>query len=238
MTGSETRGNTKSNSSPFLFLNQCSHVLAAHTFCLWAFVYRCPCVRQCSYRTACIAPKKGLERWGCRWEKKRQSGIIVTDKSCTLMGYALRCLSPNQPQSINHLPQPVSPINQLGATPTEGLPGPCCLVQVTSANQVSQHQARPTSDYLGRDSIFKVWLINVNALLVKTNLLYIHVIFLSWQMKNAGAGGPRQVIIQNDAWLSEINNVAVKQHFMLPCPTLFPLCILNVSSLAYLFINF
>lgn len=149
------------------------------------------------------------------------------------MGYALHCLSPNQPQSINHLPQPVSPINQLGATPTEGLPGPCCLVQVTSANQVSQHQARPASDHLGQDSIFKAWLINVNALF-KTNLLYIHVIFLSRQMKNAETGGPRQVIIQNDMWLSEINlsnDVVVKQHFMLACPKLFSLCILNVSFL-------
>lgn len=50
-------------------------------FCLCAFVYICLGVCECSYMTVCIAPKKGMERWGSRWEEKKQSGIIVTDRA-------------------------------------------------------------------------------------------------------------------------------------------------------------
>lgn len=62
-----------------------------------------------------------------------------------LDGYALHCLSPNQPQSINHLPQPASQINHLGSAPTF-VPSWIGLHQPIKCHRLTQ---KPISKHLG-----------------------------------------------------------------------------------------
>lgn len=62
-----------------------------------------------------------------------------------LDGYALHCLSPNQPQSINHLPQLASQINHLGSAPTF-VPSWIRLHQPIKCHRLIQ---KPLSEHLG-----------------------------------------------------------------------------------------
>lgn len=94
-----------------------------------------------------------------------------------LDGYALHCLSPNQPQSINHLPQPASQINQVSSAPSLCLPGSGC----TSQSSVTGRCKSPYQSTLEQHSIFKYRLINLNELYLKKQfqgIFHIHVILL------------------------------------------------------------
>lgn len=125
------------------------------TACMWEhwsgahvlFVYNGLCLCVCSYIDVLLVPKEGTERRGRRWEEEeeeeeegkeqRQSGIIVTDRAAPW--WAMRCIVchlTNLNQSIIS-PSSTSAINQAGAAPAEGPAAPCCLFQVTQANQDS-----------------------------------------------------------------------------------------------------
>lgn len=110
-----------------------------------------------------------------------------------LDGYALHCLSPNQPQSINHLPQPASQINQVSSAPSLCLPGSGC----TSQSSVTGRCKSPYQSTLEQHSIFKYRLINLNELYLKKQfqgIFHIHVILLVWWLNNADTGGVQQEI--------------------------------------------
>lgn len=125
------------------------------TACVWAhwsgahvlFVYNRLCLCVCSSIGVLLVPKEGIGRRGRRWEEEeeeeeegkeqRQSGIIVTDRAAPW--WAMRCIVchlTNLNQSIIS-PSSTSAINQAGAAPAEGPAAPCCLFQVTQANQDS-----------------------------------------------------------------------------------------------------
>lgn len=82
-----------------------------------------------------------------------------------LDGYVLHCLSPNQPQSINHLPQPASQINHLGSAPTF-VPARIRLHWPIKCHSATEN---PISEHLGQHSIFKYRLINLNEPWLKSN---------------------------------------------------------------------
>lgn len=72
-----------------------------------------------------------------------QGLLLLTEPH--LDGYVLHCLSPNQPQSINHLPQPASQINHLGSAPTF-VPSWIRLHQPIKCHRLTQ---KPISEHLG-----------------------------------------------------------------------------------------
>lgn len=101
-----------------------------------------------------------LRVWICYLKRKGEKGGGVSERRIVrsrgnqrlllltelhLDGSALHCLSPNQPQSINHLPQPASQINHLGSAPTF-VPSWIKLHQPIKCHRVTQ---KPISEHLG-----------------------------------------------------------------------------------------
>lgn len=125
----------------------------------------------------------GVERGEGRWGSGGAEAIrdYCYWQSCTLMGYTAHCLSPNQPESINHLPQqhisdqsgrwgPCCPPTPIHPPPRPPCCAPTAWFQVSQGDEHSQHRGRATSEHLADDSIFKSRLINVNVHRLKTNL--------------------------------------------------------------------
>lgn len=96
----------------------------------------------------CYLKRKGENGGGAserRIVRSRGNQGLLLLTELHLDGCALHCLSPNQPQSINHLPQPASQINHLGSAPTF-VPSWIKLHQPIKCHRLTQ---KPISEHLG-----------------------------------------------------------------------------------------